>query len=235
MAENKILQQTSNEIKRNKARNLRYKKSALAELDFDTIHDHLEEMMLNADELRYVLNSEGIESLVEAMDGDTDEAMEFQMLFSDLSARTERLLEEMDYLTPETFHDCSVALMGREEHVVGWDSWEEDYYPLNTTEEGWAEVESSKRLLRMTKEKLISNVAQVSTFLLRYMEMKQQGDYLKATLDILCGKNKAVLDSIAKVDELYQEAEKVGFAEGKQATKKFDLSLHALPDRVWIE
>ena len=77
-----------------KARDMRWKRPALESLGSPVMFDRLEEIETACDDVRYFMDSEG-ETLLDALDGDEEEAFEFQMMFADLAADASRLREQL--------------------------------------------------------------------------------------------------------------------------------------------
>ena len=115
--------------KAEKARNLRYRRPALAMIRRDSIVDELWEISEECESLEYAIEDD--EKLEEAFDGDSDEIHEFKMRFSDLTYRCDRLREALfENEVNEHFDDFFVGLLGRAYEVVGFDHFEEDYFNL---------------------------------------------------------------------------------------------------------
>ena len=146
-----------------RARALRYKRPALASMGWDMLWSELDNISEACDEIRWFMDGDdGFDSLVNALDGEEDEAFEFKMAFSDLSGRCELLgnaLREA-YIDSEQYDDCTVALVGNRYDIVGYDSEEEDYFSLCRYDADAATTESGKRLMRLTK----ADSASVSCF-----------------------------------------------------------------------
>ena len=69
------------ETKRWKAKNLRYKKPMVKELNLDTIREKLFDIQGECEEVRWYTDSEdGEDSLLNALDGNEDEVYECQLL-----------------------------------------------------------------------------------------------------------------------------------------------------------
>ena len=87
------------EKKAYKAKQLRYKKPIVRELNLDGILSELWDMINVCSDIHWYDNDE--ESLVNALDGDEDEAYEFKMAFSDLEAEIEQFQEDLEdeYIT----------------------------------------------------------------------------------------------------------------------------------------
>lgn len=91
------------ETKRWKAMNLRYKKPIVKDLNLDAIKEALCEIGDECDDVQYYLDYHE-ETLLNALDGDEDDAYEFRMMFSDLSAECDQMWEDLrkEYV-PEYF------------------------------------------------------------------------------------------------------------------------------------
>lgn len=118
-----------------KARNLRYKRAALSELNIYDIENELYNISAECDEVRYYIES-GDTTLLNALiaNESDEEEYEFRIMFSDLSAECEKLQEILfDNYTTEHFDDFFVGIMcgNRSPYeLIGYDSFEEDYYRL---------------------------------------------------------------------------------------------------------
>ena len=120
-----------NNVAKEKARQLSYKKAALARLNLDVIRDELSEISENCDNVRYFIEDDS-ETLLAALDGDEEEEYEFKMMFFDLSAKCDRLSEVLyDGYGAEYFDDFLVGVAGNRYELVGYDGYEEDYYSNN--------------------------------------------------------------------------------------------------------
>lgn len=69
----------------------------------------------------------------------------------------------------------------------------------------YATEEAMQRLTRMTKKELLGTVGQCVGILLAYWDLRQQYDYLSATLDILRDQDHAILDRIKEIERIYDE------------------------------
>ncbi len=223
-----------------RARNLRYKRAALASMGFDFIRDELDEMRETCNTIHW-WSDQDEETLLNALDGDEDDVWEFKMVFSDLEARADRLFEKIYELCRyednfgQTYDDCTVALIGNRYRTVGFDSFEEDYFSLTGYESDLAQTESGKRLMRRTKAEIISIVGQCFGILIAFLDLRQQYDYLKATFDILRDENTSLLQQIKAIDAAYDAMDRADWVKRPALEKEFDQLLAALPDRAWIE
>lgn len=92
----------------------------------------------------YTDSDDGNDSLINALDGDEDEACEFKMMFADLCAECEQMSEDLnEEWVPECFDIFFVAAGAGEDYggLLGYDSYEGDYFGLNCTD-AWAEDET---------------------------------------------------------------------------------------------
>lgn len=234
------------EIKANRTRNLRYKRPALASMGFDTMITELEEIEAACSDVHWFADQDD-ETLINALDGDEEEAWEFKLAFADLEAKADQLRQSMEenwgypapfYQTPfyQRYNYCTVALVGNRYRIIGWDSDEEDYMSLTRYEEELAETEAGKWLMRLTKKDMISTIGQSVGTLMAFLDLRQSYDYLKATFDILRDENTSMLQQIKAIEAAYEEACCTDWWHRKrEAVDRFDQLLEALPDRVWIE
>jgi hypothetical protein len=213
---------------------MRYKKSALAMIGLDSMSDELYDIATECDEIRWFMDDE--ETLIDALDGDSEEAWEFKMLFSDLSNKCEELSDFMrdEYVT-EYFDDFFVSALGNRYSIIGYDVEEQDYFNLSGFDTDLAQKESGKRIMRRTKEELVAISAQCFGLLVSFLDIHQKYDYLKVSFDILKGVNKSVLDAVKAIETAYSDAEKSGFDLHEITTKEFDKFLSALPEQCWLE
>lgn len=145
------------EIKANRTRNLRYKRPALASLGFDAIQNKLDDISEACDYVHWYVDQES-DVLMDALDGNEEEAWEFKMAFADLEAKVYQLREAMqdNWMWPERYYQmfdyCTVALIGSRYRTIGWDAEEEDYLSLTAYEQELAQTEAGKCLMRLTKK-----------------------------------------------------------------------------------
>lgn len=229
------------EIKAKRTRNLRYKRPALASLGFDAMQNELDEISEACDYVHWYIDQEG-DTLMDALDGDEEEAWEFKMAFADLEGKVYQLQEAMreNWCYPAPFYQrydyCTVALIGNRYRTIGWDAVEEDYMSMTRYDQELAESEAGKWLMRLTKKDMISCIGQSVGTLLAFLDLRQSYDYLKATFDILRDENTSMLQQIKAIEAAYEEACCTDWWHRKrEAVDKFDRLLDALPDRAWIE
>lgn len=232
--------------KADRTRNLRYKRPALASMGFDVMIAELEEIEGACTDIHWFVDQDD-DTLINALDGDEEEAFEFKFAFAALEAKADQLRQAMsdNWGYPAPFYDtpyykrydyCTVALVGNRYRIIGWDADEEDYMSLTRYEEELAETEAGKWLMRLTKKDMISTIGQSVGTLLAFLDLRQSYDYLKATFDILRDENTSMLQQIKAIEAAYEEACCTDWWHTKkEAIERFDRLLDALPDRAWIE
>lgn len=219
------------QTKAERAKNLRYKRPALASMGWYNLTEELYQIASDCGDVRWYIDSDE-DNLLAALDGDEEEAFEFKMAFADLEAKCELLQNAIDeqWDLEEYFDDCTVALIGNRYETVGYDGYQEDYYSLTSFEQHLAETEAGKRVCRWAKAEMLSKIGQCMGILLAYYDLRQSHDYLKATMDILRGENMSILKAIKEIEAAYERQ-----GDHWRDDKEFDKLCSTLPDRVWIE
>ena len=189
-----------------KARQLRYRKAALSLIQYDRLADELYNIASECDELTWAVDDD--EMLLDVFDGDTDEIHEFRMMFADLSANCERLRENLseNYVT-EHFDDFFVGSLGNTHKVIGYDSIEEDYFSLTSFEAGLAQGVSGKRLMTLTKEKMIAVSGQCIGVMICFLDLRHKYDCLKATFDLLRDDRAELIKGVKALEAAYEKAQ----------------------------
>ena len=225
----------SEETKRFKAKQLRYKKPIAKDLNLDSIQSQLWDIQEECEEVHWYCDDE--ETLINALDGNEDEAQEFKMMFADLCAECEKMQEDLkEEWLPECFDLFFVAAGAGESYggLLGWDSYEQDYFGINCTD-AWAEDEAKQKLKRMTKDELIAATRQCLRVYSSFIALQHRYDCLKAAIDILRDQNGGYLKLTKQIEETYEKAEKENFLEWRKETKEFDRFLENLPQEAWIQ
>ena len=229
---------TAEESKAWKAKNLRYKKPIVRDLNLDRIREDLWEIQEACEEVRWYTDSDdGTDSLVNALAGDEDEAYEFKMAFADLSAECDRMQEDLqDEWVPECFDVFFVSAGAGTYYggLLGWDSYEGDYYGLESHEDDFAENEAGKMLHQMTKKDFIAAVRRCFRIYQAYIGLRYRYDNLKAALDILRDQNTGVLQAVREIDRLYDALDGAWNDYGKEA-REWKQYTDALPPEVWLQ
>lgn len=224
------------ETKRKKAINLRYKKPIVKDLNLQSIQEELWDIQEECENVHWYFDTDE-DTLINALDGNEDEAYEFKMMFGDLCAECEQMLSDLrEEWVPDCFDKFFVAVGAGENYggLLGYDSYEQDYFGF-TFENAWAEDEVKKSLKRMTKDDLIAAARQCFRIYQSYIALRYRYDCLKATMDILRDENTGYLQMVKQIEETYEKANADDFYEGEQSTKNFDRLVAMMPMEAWVQ
>lgn len=231
--------QTADEKRREKARQLRYRKPIAKNLNIDTITEELWDIQSECEDVHWYFDTDD-DTLINALDGDEDEAYEFRMMFADLCAECERMIEDLrEEWVPDCFNRFFVAIGAGEDYggLLGFDSYEQDYFGLSCTD-AFVEDESKKALKQMTKDDLIAAARQCFRIYHSYIGLRHRYDCLKASLDILRAQNTGYLQMVKQIEEVYDKAdqESCGFKYMFcKEVKELDRILNNLPQEAWVQ
>lgn len=224
------------ETKRYKAKQLRYRKAIVKNLSLDAIKEDLYEIGGECDNVRWYFEEDN-DTLINALDGDEDEAYEFKMMFGDLCAECEQMQGDMqDEYIPECFDDFFVAIGAGASGggLLGWDTFEQDYFGIGISD-SFAEQESAKRLMRYTKEQIVQSAHICFKVLYAYLGIRHRYDCLKAAFDILRDENTGYLQMVKQIEEVYEKANKDGFYNWYESVKELDRLARSMPETAWIQ
>ena len=228
----------ANETKRNKAIALRYKKPIVEGLNLYDINSNLYDINDACGDVRWFFEGDD-DTLINALDGDSDEAYEFKMMFADLSAECERLQEDLGQLMwsdemKEAFNLWFPAVDGGK--MCGWDAYESDYMPLQDSfEQDLAYKEAKKKIMRMTKEQILDSGKLSFKIIRSYLGLTGRFDQLKAAMDILRDQNTGYLQMVKQIEQLYEAANKDNFYSWYGSMKEFDRLIDCMPQEAWIQ
>ena len=226
------------ETRRIKAMNLRYKKPIAKGLNLDDIRNSLWDISEACGEVQYYVDCDD-ETLLNALDGDEDDAYEFKMMFSTLSAECEQMQYDLgnEYI-PEYF-DLFFAAVNKGGEMLGFDTYEGDYYGLGSFESTYANEEAVKKIKVLTKDKMIETMQCCFRVYQAYIGLTYRYDCIKSAMDILRSENTSYLKTIKEIEELYEKAD--GETEGFKycwngsTLKKLDRLLENVPQEAWIQ
>lgn len=227
------------ETRKNKAKNLRYKKPIAKDLNLEAIKQDLWDMQEACEDVHWYTDSEdGNDSLVNALLGDEDEAYEFKMAFADLCAECERMFEDLEEeWVPDCFDIFFVTAGAGETYggLLGFDTYEQDYFGIGCMD-SFAEDEAKKKLKQMTKDDLISAIKQCFKVYQAYIGLRTRYDSLKAAIDILRDQNTGHLQAVKEIERLYEaaQAEQGRYADCSKEWMEFKRYTDALPQEAWI-
>ncbi len=227
------------ETRRGKARQLRYKKPIARGLNLDDIRSSLWDISEACWEVQYYIDGdEG--TLLNALDGDEDDAHEFRMMFAVLSAECEQMQYDLcNEYVPECF-DLFFAAVNKGGEMLGYDTYEGDYYGLGSFESGWVNGEAVKRIKALTKDRLVEAAQRCIGIYQAYVGLTYRYDCIKSAMDILRSENTGYLKAIRQVEELYEKAdeETEGFKYDyfqSSAVKRLDRLLENIPQEAWVQ
>ena len=162
------------------------------------------------------------------------------MMFGDLCAECERMLEDLnEEWIPDCFDRFFVAIGAGEDFggLLGYDSYEQDYFGLSCID-AFAEDESKKILKRLTKDDLIAAARQCFKVYQSFIALRYRYDYLKAAIDILRDQNTSYLQMVKQIEEMYERAEEdsLGFRyDYGECVRELDRILGNMPQEAWIQ
>ena len=226
----------SNKTKQEKARMLRYKKPIARDLNLETIKETLWDIQEECESVHWYVDSDD-DTLVNALDGNEDEAYEFRMMFADLCAECDQMLEDLQCeWVPDCFDKLFVAAGAGESYggLLGFDTYEQDYFGLSCADI-YAEDESKKYLKTLTKDNLIAAIRQCFRIYSSYIGLSHRYDCLKAALDVLRDENTGYLQMVKRVEELYNELDADAYYKYGIAYQNFDNFTNNLPQDAWLQ
>jgi len=194
-----------------------WKKSMLQVLSYNDIITWLEEIMNNGDIYGYESEEAGY-------------YQEYKELFDELSVGAYSLWEAIvESEVRENWDDMTVALLGYQQKVLGFDVIEQDYFSmLNRYDEDWAVEEASKRIERLSKRDMLRCFKKVMTTLVLFFDVKAAHDCLTSIVEELDYRG-ALLDSKNnEINRLYKDLTGANEAE-------FDRIIATVPQRMWVE
>lgn len=229
---------TAEELKQYKAKQLRYKKPIAQCMNLSYIQEQIWNMGELISEVQWFVDDQ--DNLVNALDGDEDEAFEFKMAFSDLAAELEQFEDDLrEEWIPECFDDLFPAagadFFGG---YFGFDAYEGDYFGLQAYEYTHAEQEAEKRICRMTKKELLEAVGACLKVYSSYVALQYRYDCLEASLNIIREKNLEGLKHVKAIEEQYVKAEEDSdhfkYEYGPEV-RKLENMLNQIPQEYWIQ
>ncbi len=231
---------TAEEKRQEKARQMRYKKPIVKDLNYNSIKEYLWEIQEQCSDVQWYCEDK--DTLIDALDGDEEEAYEFKMMFSGLEADCERMLDDMNdwmFESLQEFFNLFFVVMGAENDfggLLGYDSYEEDYFGLEDFSAEWVESDARKKIERLTKKEIVDMAKQCFRIYQSFIALRYRYDCLKASLDILQEKNQGHIQMIKHFEEVYERADKesMGFKYGWKESTELDKLLDVMPQEVWL-
>lgn len=221
-------------LRREKARNLRYKKAIHADLNLASIGSKLMEMYESASDVLYWCENDGESTQLDELIGDEEETYELRMAFSTLEGDCQQMLDDLDNeWVPEFFDDFFGGISPRGSMMLGFDSYEGDYFGLDDRyERDLAQKECVKRLMAHTKAEIIEAYAICFRVAINYMALSSRYDGLKSYIDILNGTNTGFLAAVKRIEDLYEKIT-ADFPRWEDR-EEFDRLCNSMPPEVWL-
>lgn len=228
------------EFRKEKAKKLRMTRPIVHDLNLDKIKEDLWDMQNECEEVRWYYETDE-DTLLNALDGDEDEAYEFRMAFADLCAECDRMIEDLhDAFLPDNFDTLLVGI-GAGEYgggYFGWDSYEQDYYGLDVSDD-YLKGKAAEKIKRYTKDQIIEFYTITLKVIYSYLGLKYRYDSLKSAMDIIKEQNTGVLNIVKEIDRLYDKAEEEshGFMwwSRKESYMELEKLFEALPQEAWLQ
>ena len=225
------------ETKRIKARDLRYKKPIANGLNLDEIRNSLWDISEACTDVQYYIDCDD-ETLLNALDGDEDDAYEFKMMFSTLSAECEQMQYDLNHEYVPEYFDLFFVVINKGGEMLGFDTYEGDYYGLGSFESRLANEEAVKKIKTLTKDQLIEAIQCCFGIYQAYIGITYRYACIKAAMDILRNENTSYLKMIKQIEEIYEKAEEEtdGFRWSTgDFIKDFERIVKNIPQETWIQ
>lgn len=231
------MNQAGMEAARAKAKQRRYKHAIVRDMNYETITQNLWEIQEQCENVRWYVDGDD-DTLINALDGNEDEAYEFRMMFADLCAEVEQMLEDVqeEYI-PDCFDDffAGIGAGATGGGLMGYDEYEQDYFGLNINiERVWAQDEAGKRIMRLTKKELLEAAGLCFNLAMNYISLLNRYENLKAAMDILRGENTGYLQMVKRIEEIYDRAEDAYFHSWNPDCRELDQLLEAMPQEAFL-
>ncbi len=157
------------------------------------------------------------------------------MAFGTLSADCYKLSEDLqDCDIPEYFDDFFVAIKGGDFGGLGYyDKDEGDYFGLDSHETWLAEEQAKKRIERLTKSGIIRTATKCFRIFMAFVGVQSRYQDLKTAIDIIKDRHSGLLQTIKKIDEIYEKSEKENF--WGEHSREFDRLLETIPYDIWVQ
>lgn len=229
---------------REKARNARWKRPALACLGSAFLQSTLDDIINGCDEVVYYMDYQRQE-VIDLMG--EDEFLEYHLAFCQLRDDAEQLGQRVTYdqwddrdnyddltldliISPREYDDALLNF-NSPFSVKGYDTYEQDWYTLRDYEQDLAQRESYKRLMKKTKAEIISCFRDAFGVFCTFYGLMGRYEALRDTMDLLAGNALALMDEIKRIDRIWEAQQGTDFPNWDE----FDRVVSLLPDSMWVE
>ena len=236
------------ELMRNRARNLRCKRTMVSGLNVYDMDQWLQETSEQISEIEWIGGQHGgIRQALAELIGSEDEAAEFQTCFAILQENVDRMLDDLQELFSgdeydesnsevNAYDDFLVACRAGADRnsLMGYDGYEDDYFRIDNEYTAMAAVDEAKtRLKRLTKDQIIEEAHRAFQIVINFMALEQRYDDLRAALDMLQGTYGGQLEIMGKLSAEYEK--QITKEDWEQNWRTFDRTIQELPAQVWLE
>lgn len=215
-----------------RAKALMYRKPICKDLSLLSISETLEEISEFTDNITWAFEDEKI---LNALNQNDDDEQEFRMMFADLGADAERMLNDIqEKYIPECF-DIFFPAMDGDNELLGFDTYEQDYFTIEYPE--MAVKYAKKQLSYLTKDQLIEAAGCCFRLYQSYMGLFNRYHNLRAALEILRDENQRHLEEVERISELYNEANEEThgqFYNWDPSVKRLQAACDRLPSSAWV-
>lgn len=173
----------------------------------------------------------------------TDEIFYKYFLDAGFTTYTDLYGDEQEYTGKQHFNTVMASIWDGHYELIGFNPYIEDYigYPMGTS---FAAIRdrAKQRMMKLTKEKIISLYSYCINLTLAYMNLQNQIAAVKMAMHLAKGDRATLLDDIDSVSSLYESlnAEKRTTSYGvyiscdREAEAKFDRACEYLLDECWL-
>ena len=225
----------ADDMRREKARNLRYKRPMLANVSLNDIQYWLREAQDKCNEWAWVDENQR-EALMDALDGNDDEYSSYQMMFATLENDIEKFEDDLQNIECEECFDDMVCGFGGDgvNDMMGYDEFEGDYVPLESSWEKQIAIEEARERLtkKYTKKRVLELTGECMRIVLNYIAMDYRLAMLNAAVDIVKEFNGEILRKASDINKCYEEL--MQSPCDYERRDKFDRMAAMLPDETWL-
>lgn len=203
----------------------------------DDILSEIEDMSVKLGDIQYFDGD--IEELTNALEGDGEEACEFQLSCSLLNNDLEELRDAFIEENVTKYFDVffSAVTQGCTEHysMFGDDDGAVNFYQLIGYDADYASSRAAEKLKRLTKDELLNAANQCFKVAAALFDIRDRYSRLQIAMEVVLKRNGRLMDTVEKLNMIYDDASGHFDNPGNVAVKEFNKLLYELPDNIWVE